>query len=61
MRLTSETTNTLTAMPWTWYSAREEDATSIPYKKIVHCGTLTEGDYVYGAFGTGRIYKSWAV
>lgn len=61
MRLTSETTNTLTAMPWTWYSAREEDATSIPYKKIVHCGTLTDGDYVYGTFGVGRTYKSWTV
>ena len=44
VKVESQMTNTIIAVPWTWYSAEERKATHIPAAKLVKTTNLSEGD-----------------
>ena len=60
VRVESATTNTLIAVPWTWYSEREEDALDILAKKLVKTNNLEVNDLLYCYLANGT-YRSWVV
>lgn len=62
IKIESVTTNTIIAVPWTWYSAEEPAATHIPSDKLVKTTNLTDGDRLlqYRRDGErGDHYESW--
>ena len=63
LKIESATTNTMIAIPWTWYSKEEQKAEDIPVRKLVKTTNLTEGDVLYCSVtnGNGRTYAAWAV
>lgn len=63
LKIESATTNTMIAIPWTWYSKEEHKAEDIPVRKLVKTTNLTEGDVLYCSVtnGNGRTYAAWAV
>lgn len=54
------TTNTLIAVPWTWYSMTEQSAYDIPVKKLVKTTNLDVGDLLYSYQADGT-YRAWMV
>ena len=60
IRVESTTENTLIAVPWTWYSEKEEDALNILAKKLVRTYNLDDGDLLYSYLDNGT-YRAWAV
>ena len=60
LQVASSTTNTMVAVPWTWYSYWESDATSIPADKLVKTTNLEVGDCLYAYSGSGA-YLGWTV
>ena len=60
IRVESATANTLIAVPWTWYSEREEDALNILAKKLVKTENLEENDLLYRYLDDGT-YRAWVV
>ncbi|MCQ2391362.1 MAG: hypothetical protein MJ240_08050, partial [Kiritimatiellae bacterium] len=63
LKIESVTTNTMIAIPWTWYSKEEQKAEDIPVRKLVKTTNLTNGDILYCSVtnGNGRTYAAWAV
>ena len=64
IRVESVMTNTIIAVPWTWYSAEEHKATHIPATKLVKTTNLSEGDRLmqYRLDDVdGEHYECWAV
>lgn len=64
IKIESMTTNTIIAVPWTWYSAEEAGATHIPSDKLVKTTNLTEGDLLLQyRFDNARgdHYESWVL
>ena len=62
LKVLSATTNTLVAIPWTWYSAQERNATHIPANKLVKPTNLTDGDMLYSHVEDGEglgHYAAW--
>ncbi|MCR5753160.1 MAG: hypothetical protein K6G91_14500, partial [Kiritimatiellae bacterium] len=57
-KVESAFTNTMIAVPWTWYSAYEKDASAIPVSKLVKTTNLTDGDVLYAYDGNGA-YAAW--
>lgn len=58
LRNDSVTTNTMIAIPWTWYSETEETATDIPTRKLVKETFLSEGDTLL-QFTQAGTYAAW--
>jgi len=58
LRNDSVTTNTMIAIPWTWYSETEETATDIPTRKLVKETFLSEGDTLL-QFTQSGTYAAW--
>ena len=64
VRVESVMTNTIIAVPWTWYSAEEQKATHIPATKLVKTTNLSEGDRLMQYRlddEDGEHYECWAV
>lgn len=59
LKIESTTTNTMVAIPWTWYSELEQNAENIPVKKLVKATNLTPGDMVYISINGGTTYMAW--
>lgn len=58
------TTNTMIAVPWTWYSKLQKDAGLIPAKKLVKTENLELGDMLYMPLttnGVQDVYAAWTV
>lgn len=60
VRVESETTNTLIAVPWTWYSKEEKDAIDLPVKRLVKTTNLEVGDLLY-SYQTNGTYRVWTL
>ena len=64
IKVESATTNTLVAVPWTWYSAQEKNATHLFANKLVKTTNLTDGDSLYAHVedgdGLGH-YAAWTL
>ncbi|MGN0888960.1 MAG: glycine-rich domain-containing protein [Kiritimatiellia bacterium] len=58
LKIESATTNTLIAVPWTWYSKEEQKAENIPVRKLVKTTNLSEGDLLYAWVSDGT-YAAW--
>ena len=60
LKIESATTNTLIAVPWTWYSKNEIDAKDIPVAKLVKTTNLSEDDTLLAYVANGT-YAAWTV
>ena len=60
LKVVTKTENTMVAVPWTWYSDQESNATSIPADKLVKTTNLEAGDCLYAYSGSGA-YLGWTV
>ena len=60
LKIERATTNTMIAVPWTWYSKLQDDAENIPVKKLVKTTNLEEGDYLYAPLDNDT-YAAWTV
>lgn len=60
LKIESATTNTMIAIPWTWYSKEEQKAEDIPVRKLVKTTNLSEGDMLYG-YVDDMTYAAWTV
>lgn len=60
LKIERATTNTMIAVPWTWYSKLQDDAENIPVKKLVKTTNLEEGDYLYAPLNNDT-YAAWMV
>lgn len=58
LKINSATTNTMVAVPWTWYSKKEEDAGLVKAYKLVKTTNLTVGDMLYAYVSDGH-YAAW--
>lgn len=58
LRYDSTTTNTMIAIPWTWYSESMETAGDIPTRKLVKETNLSDGDTLLQFTQTGT-YAAW--
>ena len=58
LKIESATTNTMIAIPWTWYSKEEQKAENIPVRKLVKTTNLSEGDLLYAWVSDGT-YAAW--
>lgn len=58
LKINSATTNTMIAVPWTWYSKKEEDAGMVRAYKLVKTTNLTAGDMLYAYVSDGH-YAAW--
>ena len=58
LKIESATTNTMIAIPWTWYSKEEQKAEDIPVRKLVKTTNLSEGDLLYAWVSDGT-YAAW--
>ena len=64
VRVESLATNTLVAIPWTWYSAQEKNAQHIFANKLVKTTNLRDGDWLYVHVeddGEKGHYAAWVV
>lgn len=60
LKIERATTNSMIAVPWTWYSKLQNDAENIPVKKLVKTTNLEEGDYLYAPLDNDT-YAAWTV
>lgn len=60
LKVAVPTTNTMVAVPWTWYSKIQRTAEDIPVKKLLKTTNLEVGDMVYTPIDNDT-YAAWMV
>lgn len=60
LKIEAATTNTMIAVPWTWYSKDQKDAGNIPVKKLVKPENLEPGDMLYTPVDNDT-YAAWVL